>query len=80
MNMLNAIHLLGYAGIWVTGPNSYDARVNAALGFHAPDRVVGFRAVGTSRAGTSVERPDRSAHVVEWNGPSPVAELSRTGS
>ena len=24
MNMLNAIHLLGYGGMWVTGANSYD--------------------------------------------------------
>src|SRR5262245_21616663 len=29
MNMLNAIHVLGYGGIWVTGPNAYDADVNA---------------------------------------------------
>jgi nitroreductase len=80
MNMLNATHLLGYAGIWVTGPNSYDARVNAALGFHAPDRLVGFLAVGTSKSGTSVERPDRSAHVVEWKGPPQAAELAEAAS
>jgi len=73
MNMLNAIHLLGYAGMWVTGANAYDARVNAALGFHAPDRLVGFLAVGTSKTQTPVERPDRSAHVEEWNGPPQTA-------
>jgi nitroreductase len=80
MNMLNAIHLLGYAGIWVTGPNSYDPRVNAALGFHPPDKLVGFLCVGTSKAGASAERPDRSAHVIEWNGQLPAEGLARTES
>ena len=69
MNMLNAIHLLGYGGIWVTGPNAYDDRVNAALGFTAPDRLVGFLAVGTPKAPpTGAPRPKRAAHVVEWMG------------
>ncbi len=39
MNMLNAIHLLGYGGMWVTGANSYDPQVNKALGFEAPSRL-----------------------------------------
>ena len=76
MNMLNAIHLLGYAGIWVTGANAYDARVNEALGFRAPSRLVGFLAVGTSAGApdttTATPRPERSAHIFEWNGPSPT--------
>ena len=76
MNMLNAIHLLGYAGIWVTGANAYDARVNEALGFRAPSRLVGFLAVGTSAGApdttTATPRPERSAHIFEWNGPSPA--------
>jgi len=75
MNMLNAIHMLGYGGMWVTGANAYDPDVNTALGFRAPSRLVGFLAVGTP-AGTAKtapppERPQRLAHVVEWNGPSP---------
>jgi len=69
MNMLNAIHMLGYGGMWVTGANTYDAQVNAALGFHAPSRLVGFLAVGTPKATTPAERPERLAHVVEWSGP-----------
>ncbi|MDP1841190.1 MAG: nitroreductase [Reyranella sp.] len=73
MNMLNAIHLLGYGGMWVTGANTYDPKVNAALGFEAPSRLVGFLAVGTAKtptAGTTAPagRPDRLAHVVEWRG------------
>jgi nitroreductase len=66
MNMLNAVHLLGYAGMWVTGANAYDPEINACLGFEAPSRLVGFLAVGTPRATATVERPSRSDHVVEW--------------
>ncbi|MBS0548376.1 MAG: nitroreductase [Proteobacteria bacterium] len=72
MNMLNAIHLLGYGGMWVTGPNSYDPAVNALLGFRAPDRLVGLLAVGTPRTTAPVERPARAAHLTEWTGPSVV--------
>ena len=54
MNMLNAIHLLGYAGMWVTGANAYDPEINASLGFEAPSRLVGFLAVGTPRATAAV--------------------------
>jgi len=68
MNMLNAIHLLDYAGMWVTGANAYDPEINASLGFEAPSRLVGFLAVGTPRATPGVERPSRADHVVEWEG------------
>jgi nitroreductase len=69
MNMLNAIHLLGFGGIWVTGANAYDDCVNAQLGFTAPDRLVGFLAVGTPKAPpVGAPRPERAAHVVEWTG------------
>ena len=46
MNMLNAVHLLGYGGMWVTGANTYDPVVNAALGFEAPSRLIGLLTVG----------------------------------
>ncbi len=69
MNMLNAIHLLGYGGMWVTGPNSYDPVLTEALGFTAPSRLVGFLAVGTPKAVTRVERPSRAEHVRDWHGP-----------
>ncbi len=68
MNMLNAIHLLGYAGMWVTGANAYDAGINASLGFEPPSRLVGFLAVGTARTVAAVDRPSRADHVVEWDG------------
>lgn len=71
MNMLNAAHMLGYAGMWVTGANAYDARINETLGFQAPEKLIGFLAVGTAKTSAPAERPDRSAHVAEWS-PSPT--------
>ncbi len=71
MNMLNAIHLLGYGGMWVTGANVYDPSVNALLGFEAPSHLVGFLTVGTPATSLpSLTRPDRTDHVVEWVDPS----------
>jgi len=68
MNMLNALHMLGYGGMWVTGPNAYDPNVNRLLGFEAPSRLVGFLTAGTPAPSTAPvpARPDRAAHVSEW--------------
>jgi len=68
MNMLNALHMLGYGGMWVTGPNTYDATVNRLLGFEAPSRLVGILTAGTPVTSTAPvpARPDRAAHVAEW--------------
>lgn len=68
MNMLNALHILGYGGFWATGANSYDERVREALGFEPGDRLVGFLYVGTpkeTRGGAS--RPSRQRFVREWS-------------
>lgn len=70
MNMLNALHLLGYGGMWVTGANAYDPEVARALGFEAPSRLVGFLAVGTPAAGLPAPvRADRSEHAAFWKAP-----------
>ncbi len=70
MNMLNALHALGYAGIWVTGPNSYDRGVNGALGLVWPSRLVGMLFVGTRQAPLrTLVPPPRAEHVLEWTGP-----------
>ena len=70
MNVLNAAHALGYAGKWVSGPNAYDPHVAAALGFAAPDRVVGFLYLGTpAEPVPPPRRPDVAAHLAEWTGP-----------
>ena len=68
MNMLNALHMLGYGGMWVTGPTTYDPAVNKLLGFEAPSRLVGFLTVGTPAPSTAPipARPERAAHVADW--------------
>lgn len=72
MNMLNAIHLLGYGGMWVTGANSYDPQINKWLGFEAPSRLVGFLGVGTPKPlpadAPKIARPSRDRHTTEWMG------------
>ena len=67
MNMLNAAHALGYAGKWVSGPNAYDPAVASALGFTAPDRVIGFLYLGTpAEPPFAVRRPAVTDHLSVW--------------
>jgi nitroreductase len=73
MNMLNAIHALGYGGFWATGPDSYETRLHDALGFAPNERLLGFLFVGTPKnTGQPPMRPARSAHVREWLPPQPA--------
>ena len=70
MNMLNAAHALGYGAMWVTGKNSYDPLVAEALGFSAPDRLIGYLYVGTpTELIKPASRPNRDEFVSEWTGP-----------
>lgn len=69
MNMLNALHLLGYGGFWATGLNSYDPRVQRALGLGEADRLLGFLYVGTPKEATRApERRAPESFVREWSG------------
>lgn len=69
MNMLNALHLLGYGGFWATGANSHDPRVHAGLGLADDERLLGFLYVGTAKERTAAPtRPDARAFVREWRG------------
>lgn len=73
MNMLNAIHALGYGGFWSTGPDSYEARLHDALGFAPNERLLGFLFVGTPKTpGQAPARPARSAHAREWQPTQPT--------
>ena len=73
MNMLNAIHALGYGGFWSTGPDSYEAQLHDALGFAPNERLLGFLFVGTSKnSDQATARPARSEHVREWLPPQPA--------
>ncbi len=69
MNILNAIHAMGYSAKWVTGGGAYDPFVNEALGFKAPDRLVALIFIGTDKMKMPVvPRPNRADHVSEWTG------------
>jgi nitroreductase len=67
MNILNAVHALGYAGKWVTGANCYDMEFKRAFGLDAHEQLIGFIHVGTAAQPVPTpERPDASEFVVEW--------------
>lgn len=69
MNMLNAIHGLGYGGVWLTGASSYDDSVIGALGLEPGDKLAGFLFVGTPVVAPGVpRRPAVADHMVEWTG------------
>ena len=70
MNMLNAVHALGYAGIWLTGAHSFDPAIVSALGLEAGDKLAGFLFVGTAKVPPlALRRPALDSHVVEWRRP-----------
>lgn len=72
MNMLNALHLLGYGGFWATGLNSYDRHVQQALGLQDNERLLGFLYVGTPKEATQPPvRHAPDAFVREWTGEAP---------
>ena len=66
MNLLMAVHAMGYVGGWVTGWRAYDERVRAAL-CGPGERIAGFIFIGTP--GRELEerpRPPLSAVVRPW--------------
>lgn len=69
MNILNALHALGFGGIWVTGPHAYDPAVAAALGLPHAARLAGFLHIGTpAEPRPQPRRPALDAHLSEWTG------------
>ena len=69
MNMLNAVHAMGFGGFWATGADSYEPGMHRALGLADSDRLLGFMFVGTPPEGTrAVARPSSDAFVTEWFG------------
>ncbi len=70
MNMLNALHLLGYGGFWGTGAVTYDRLVHDALGLGEDQRLIGFIYVGSPRTPLRAPaRPDAGPFVRRWQGP-----------
>jgi nitroreductase len=64
MNILNAVHALGFAAKWITGDNCYDAGFRQDFGLGSTDQLLGFIQVGTG-TGTA-NRPDPAQFVTEW--------------
>ncbi|WP_258128497.1 nitroreductase family protein [Achromobacter anxifer] len=71
MNLLNAVHMLGYGAFWSTGIGTYVEDVQNALGLDALDyRFLGFLAIGTPACAVPpANRPDYREFVSEWTGP-----------
>lgn len=66
MNLLHAVHAMGYAGGWLTGWPAFSNTVRDAFG-SAPERIAGFVFVGTaSRALDERPRPDLSRVAAIW--------------
>lgn len=67
MNILNAVHALGFAAKWVTGANCYDPEFKREFGLDSTDQLIGFIHVGTpSETPAPGERPDPAEFVIEW--------------
>jgi nitroreductase len=66
MNILNAVHALGFAAKWITGENCYDAGFKQDFGLGPTDHLLGFIQVGTSAGGLTANRPDPAQFVTEW--------------
>jgi nitroreductase len=67
MNILNAVHALGYGAKWVTGANCYDSVFKRDFGVDETDQLVGFIHVGTPReSARAMSRPDPAEFVIEW--------------
>lgn len=74
MNILNAVHALGFGAKWVTGANCYDPDFRSDFGLDPNDQLIGFIHIGTPQENSKApDRPDPTVFVVEWPGPSPVA-------
>ncbi|MNY06716.1 putative NAD(P)H nitroreductase YdjA [compost metagenome] len=71
MNLLNAIHILGFAAYWASGDNAYDPDVASARGLKgAKDRLLGFIYVGSQvKRKPPKARPTSVDFVTYWETP-----------
>ncbi|CAI3935091.1 nitroreductase [Commensalibacter papalotli (ex Botero et al. 2024)] len=68
MNVLNAVHALGFAAKWITGPIDNKGVVKH-IGFSEPYRMLGFLFVGTlCDAEQTPPRLNVDDYVVVWDG------------
>lgn len=74
MNVLNALHMEGFGGVWVSGKFCEDRSLLSQLGLEAPHRLAGFLLVGTPETqDRPAKRPEIGDHMAFWNGQEPVA-------
>lgn len=68
MNILNAVHVLGFGAKWITGPIDVP-EITELLGLKKPYRMIGFMFIGTPVEGS--EAPPRVSvddYVANWQG------------
>ncbi|EHH67379.1 nitroreductase family protein [Gluconobacter morbifer] len=69
MNVLNALHVEGFGGMWITGAFCEDRALLESLGLPDPHRIVGFLFVGTpGKHDGSHKRPDVDDYMAVWKG------------
>jgi nitroreductase len=75
MNLLNAAHVLGYGGMWLTGESCHDPAIKQALGLQPGDFIAGWLYLGTPPSDPlpAPDRPDPSTALHLWRGAAPVA-------
>ncbi len=60
---------LGFGAVWLTGANTYDSTVKAALGVDTDDEIVGFMYIGTpTMSKPRRPRPNPADFVTHWQG------------
>ncbi|WAC27195.1 nitroreductase family protein [Ancylobacter sp. SL191] len=70
LNLLNAAHALGYAGIWVTGWAATHGHAVRLLGVGEGERVAGILHIGTAKEPPAERpRPDVAALTTHWAPP-----------
>lgn len=73
MNVLNALHMEGFGGVWVSGGFCEDRALLSQLGLDAPHRLAGFLLVGTAeKPERARERPETGDYMAFWTGSEPV--------
>jgi nitroreductase len=69
MNLVHAVHALGFAASWITEWYAYDRRVLDALGLAPHERIVGFVHIGRpARGNDERDRPPLSDIVKHFAG------------
>lgn len=72
MNLLNALHAMGWGAMWVSGALIEDEGLRTSLGFAKTDALLGFIHVGTpANPPPSRERPDPALFWRDWSGHAP---------